>query len=62
MTSDRGCRLKRLHWSCSFSALLIGTYIDVVRIDGTHKTNIYENIMVVTTIFDSSGVSTPADF
>ena len=57
MVSDRGGRLETLHWVGSFSSLFIEKYSDFVLIDGTHKTDIYDLSLVVTTVVDSLGVA-----
>ena len=62
VASDRDGRLETLHWSCSFSTLFIEKYSEFILIDGTHKTNIYDLTLVVTTVVDSLGISNSARF
>ena len=59
MVSDRGGRLEILHCSGSFSSLFVKKYNDFILIDRTHKTNIYDLSLLVTTVVDSLGVSVP---
>ena len=62
MASDKGGRLEILYWSGSFSSLFVDKYNDFVLIDGTHKTNIYDLNLIVTTTVGSLGISVPVGF
>ena len=62
MASDKGGRLEILHWDGSLSSLFVDKYNDFVLIDGTHKTNIYDLSMIVTTTVGSLGISVPVGF
>ena len=53
MTFDKKGRLKTLDWSNLFSESCVPKYSDFVLIDGTHKTNIYDLSLAVTTMIDS---------
>ena len=52
MTSDNGGPLETLHWSNPLSKKFVSVVSDFVLIDGTHKTNIYDLFLVVTTVAD----------
>ena len=62
MASDKGRRLEILHWSDSFSSLFVDKFNNFVLIDGTHKTNVYDLSLIVTTTIDSFGISVPVVF
>ena len=62
MTSDNGGRLETLHWYNSLSRTFVSVLSDFVLIDGTHKTNIYDLSLIVTTVVDSLGKSVPLGF
>ena len=62
MASDRGGRLKILHWLGFFSSSFVEKYNDFVLIDGTRKTNVYDRSLVVTTVVDSLVVSVTVVF
>ena len=62
MASDKGGRLEILYWSGSFSSLFVDKYNDFVLIDGTHKTNIYDLNLIVTTTVGSLDISVPVGF
>ena len=62
MASNRGGRLEILHWSGSFFSLFVEKYNNFIFIDGTHKTNIYDLSLLVTTVVDSLGISVPVGF
>ena len=62
MTSDNGRRLDSLHWSNPSSRIFVPAISDFVLIDGTHKTNIYDLSLIVTTLVDSLGKSVPLGF
>ena len=62
MDSDKGGRLENFHWSGSFTSLFVDKYNDFVLIDGTHKTNIYDISLIVTTTVDSLGILVPVGF
>ena len=49
MTSDKGGRLEILHWVGSLSSMFVDEFNDFILIDGTHKTNIYDLSLIVTT-------------
>ena len=55
MTSDNGGRLETLHLSNPLSRTFVTGSSDFVLIDGTHKTNIYDLSLIVTTVVDSVG-------
>ena len=55
MTFDNGGRLETLHWSNPLSRTFVPVLSDFVLIDGTHKTNIYDVSLIVTTMVDSLG-------
>ena len=57
MTSDNGGRLETLHLSNPLSRTFVTGSSDFVLIDGTHKTNIYDLSLIVTTVVDSLGKS-----
>ena len=57
MTSDNEGRLETLHWSNLLSKTFVPVLSDFVLIDGTHKINIYDLSLVVTTVVDSLGKS-----
>ena len=52
MTFDNGERLETLHWSNPLSRTFVSVLSDFVLIDGTHKTNIYDLSLIVTTVVD----------
>jgi len=62
MTSDNGGRMETLHWSNPLSRRFVPGLSDFVLIDGTHKTNIYDLSLIVTTVVDSLGKSVPIGF
>ena len=62
MTSDNGGRLELLHWGNLLLKTFVPVLSDFVLIDGTHKTNIYDLSLVVTTVVDSLGKSVPLGF
>ena len=62
MTSDNGGRLETLHWSNPLSRRFVPGLSDFVLIYGTHKTNIYDLSLIVTTVVDSLGKSVPLGF
>ena len=62
MTSDKGGRLEILHWAGSLSTMFVDKFNDFILIDGTHKTNIYDLSLIVTTTVDSLGISVPVGF
>ena len=62
MTYDNGGRLESLHWSNSLLKSFVPDFSDFVIIDDTHKTNIYDLSLVVTTVVDSLGKSVPLGF
>ena len=62
MASDKGGKIEMSHWVGFLSPLFIDKYNDFILIDGTHKTNIYDLSMIVTTTVDSLGISAPVDF
>ena len=62
MTSDKGGRLEILHWSGLCSKKIVHNYSVCLLIDGTHKTNIYDLSLIVTTVVDSLGKSVPIIF
>ena len=62
MASYRGGRLEILHWLGSFFSLFVENHNDFILIDGTHKTNIYNLSLVVTTVVDSLGIPVPVGF
>ena len=62
MTSNNGGRLETLHWSNPPSRTFVPGLSDFVLIDGTHKTNIYDLSLIVTTVVDSLGKSVPLGF
>ena len=62
MTSDSRGRLETLHSSSLFSKSFVSSYTDVLLIDGTHKTNIHDLSLIVTTVVDSLGKSVPIIF
>ena len=62
MTSDNGGRLETLHWSNPLSKTCVPVFSDFVLIDGTHKTNIYDLSLIVTTLVDSFGILFHLDF
>ena len=62
MTSDNEGRLETLHWSNLLSKTFVPVLSDFVLIDGTHKINIYDLSLVVTTVVDSLGKSIPLGF
>ena len=62
MISDRGGRLEILHWLGSYSSLFIKKYSDLILIDGSHKSNIYDLSVVVTTVVDSLGALISVSF
>ena len=62
MTSDNGGRLETLHLSNPLSRTFVTGSSDFVLIDGTHKTNIYDLSLIVTTVIDSLGKSVPFRF
>ena len=62
MTSDNGRRLETLHWYNPLSRTFVSGLSDFVLIDGTHKTNIYDLSLIVTTVVDSLGKSVPLGF
>jgi len=57
MASDKGGRLDILHWADSLSSMFVDKYNDIILIDGTYKTNIYDLSMIVTIMVDSLGIS-----
>ena len=62
MSSDNGGRLETLHWSNLLSKIFVPVLSAFVIIDGTHKTNIYDLSLIVTTVVDSLGKSVPIGF
>ena len=62
MASDKGDILEILHWAGSLSSLFVDKYNDLILIDGTHKSNIYDLSLIITTMVDSLGISVPAVF
>ena len=62
MTSDNGGRLETLYWSNLLSRTFMPVFSDFVLTDGTHKTNIYDFSLIVTTVVDSLGKSVPLGF
>ena len=62
MASDKGGRLEILHWAGSLSSMFVDKYNDFILIDGTHKTNIYDLSLIITTTVDSLGISVPVGF
>ena len=62
MASDKDGRLEILHCARSLSSLFVDKYNDFILIDGTHKTNVYDLSLIVTTTVDSLGISVPVDF
>ena len=57
MASDKGGRLDILQWADSLSSMFDDKYNDIILIDGTYKTNIYDLSMIVTIMVDSLGIS-----
>ena len=53
MTSENEGRLETLHWSSPLSKYCVPNCSDFVVIDGTHKTNIYDLSLIVTSMVDS---------
>ena len=53
MTSDNEGRLETLHWASILSESGVHNYSDFVLIDSTHKSNLYDLSLVVTTVVDS---------
>ena len=51
-----------LDWYSPISKYFVPKYSGFVLIDGTHKTNIYDLSLVVTTMVDSLGKSVPIRF
>ena len=62
ITSDKGGRLEILHWSVPYSKLFVPNCSDFLLIDSPHKTNIYELLLIVTTVADSLGKCVPIGF
>ena len=62
MNSDKGGRLEILHWSSQYSKLLVPNCSDFLLIDGTHKTNIYDLSLILSTVVDSLGKYVPIGF
>ena len=62
MTSDNGGRLETLHWSNPLSRSFVPGLSDFILIDGTHKTNIYDLSLIITTVIVSLGKSVPLGF
>ena len=62
MTSDKGGRLEILYWVGSLSSMFVDKFNEFILIDGTHKTNIYDLSLIVTTAVDSLGIFVPVDF
>ena len=62
MTSDSRGRLETLHSSSLFSKSFVSSYTDVPLIEGTHKTNIHDLSLIVTTVVDSLGKYVPIIF
>ena len=62
MTSDKGGRLETQHWAGSLSSMCVNKFNDFILIDGTHKTNIYDLSLIVTTMVYSLGLSVPVGF
>ena len=56
LASTGGGRLEILHWSGSFSSLFVEHYNDFLFIDGTHKTNINDLSLLITTMVGSLGI------
>ena len=54
--------METLHWSNPLSRTFVPGLSDFVLIDGTHKTNIYDLSLIVTTVVDSLGKSIPLGF
>ena len=59
---DKGDRLEILHWTGSLSSMRVDKFNDFILIDGTHKTNIYNLSLIITTTVDSLGISVPVGF
>ena len=62
MTSDNEGRLETLHWASILSESGVRNYSDFVLIDSTHKSNLYDLSLVVTTVVDSLEISVPLGF
>lgn len=62
MASDEGGKLEILHWAGSLSSLFIDKYNNFILVDGTHKINIYDLSLSVTTTVDSLDISIPVGF
>ena len=62
MASDKDGRLEILHWAGSLSSLFVDKYNDLILIDGTHKSNIYDLSLIIATMVDSLGISVPVLF
>ena len=62
MTSDNGGRLETLHWFNTLSRTFVPVLSDFVLIDSTHKTNMYDLSLIVTTVVDSLGKYVPLGF
>ena len=53
----KGRRLKSLRRSNFLSSSFISKYDDFAMVDGTHKTNIYDLNLIVTTVVESIVIS-----
>ena len=62
LASTGGGRLEILHWSGSFSSLFVEHYNDFLFIDGTHKTNINDLSLLITTMVGSLGILVSVGF
>ena len=62
IASDKGGRLEILDWSSSFSSMFVDKYNNFVIIDSTHKINIYDVSLIVTTMVASLDISDPVGF
>ena len=62
MISDKGGHLETLHWSGPYSKFSVPNCSDFLLIDGTHKLNIYDLSLIVTTVLNSLGKSIPIGF
>jgi len=62
MSSNKEGRLETSHWSGPYSTLFVPNCSDFLLINDTHKTNIYDISLIVTTVDDSLGKSVPIGF
>ena len=62
MTSDNGGHLETLYWSNPLPKKMVPVLSDFVLINGTHKTNMYDLSLVVTTVVYSLGKTVPLGF